>query len=224
MKILNLYAGIGGNRKLWGDEHEVTAVEIDPIIAKIYQDFFPDDKMIVGDAHQYLLDHFQEFDFIWSSPPCPTHSRIQFSPVSRLGGKLRYPDMQLYQEIILLQTFHKGKYVVENVISYYDPLITPQKLGRHYFWSNSFLPRWFGKSSKVRHDKGETLEFLMKAREIIVKDFHGYKKDKRQLLTNCVEPDLGLHIFNAANSASTTMTNPSITVYLATPGKIYGYY
>lgn len=21
MKILNLYAGIGGNRKLWGDEH-----------------------------------------------------------------------------------------------------------------------------------------------------------------------------------------------------------
>ena len=22
MKILNLYAGIGGNRKLWGDEHD----------------------------------------------------------------------------------------------------------------------------------------------------------------------------------------------------------
>ena len=28
MKILNLYAGIGGNRKLWGDEHEITAVEL----------------------------------------------------------------------------------------------------------------------------------------------------------------------------------------------------
>jgi hypothetical protein len=27
MKILNLYAGIGGNRKLWGDEHEIVAVE-----------------------------------------------------------------------------------------------------------------------------------------------------------------------------------------------------
>lgn len=27
MKILNLYAGIGGNRKLWGDDHEVTVVE-----------------------------------------------------------------------------------------------------------------------------------------------------------------------------------------------------
>jgi len=29
MKILNLYAGIGGNRKLWGDQHQVTAVEYD---------------------------------------------------------------------------------------------------------------------------------------------------------------------------------------------------
>lgn len=69
MKILNLYAGIGGNRKLWGDEHEITAVEYKPEIAKIYQDFFPNDKMVVGDAHQYLLGHFNEFDFIWSSPP-----------------------------------------------------------------------------------------------------------------------------------------------------------
>lgn len=60
MKILNLYAGIGGNRKLWGDSHEITAVEIDPEIAKIYHDFFPQDKVIVADAHQYLLDHFQD--------------------------------------------------------------------------------------------------------------------------------------------------------------------
>lgn len=69
MKILNCYAGIGGNRKLWGDDHEITAVENDPDIAKIYQDFFPNDKVIVADAHQYLLDHFKEYDFIWSSPP-----------------------------------------------------------------------------------------------------------------------------------------------------------
>ena len=32
MKILNLYAGIGGNRKLWGDEHEVVAVENVPVL------------------------------------------------------------------------------------------------------------------------------------------------------------------------------------------------
>lgn len=29
MKILNLYAGIGGNRKLWGDEHEITDLKGD---------------------------------------------------------------------------------------------------------------------------------------------------------------------------------------------------
>ena len=62
MKVLNSYAGIGGNRKFWGGV-EVTAVEINPKIAKIYQNFFPDDIVVVGDAHQYLLNHFQEFDF-----------------------------------------------------------------------------------------------------------------------------------------------------------------
>ena len=80
MKILNLYAGIGGNRKLWtpnSDEHEITAIENVPEIAKIYQDFFPNDKVIITNAHQYLLEHFKEFDFIWSSPPCPSHSRLR---------------------------------------------------------------------------------------------------------------------------------------------------
>ncbi len=32
MNILNLYAGIGGNRKLWGSTHKITAVESNPII------------------------------------------------------------------------------------------------------------------------------------------------------------------------------------------------
>ena len=50
MKILNLYAGIGGNRKLWGGV-DVTAVEINPDIAAIYQDLFPDDTIIIDDAH-----------------------------------------------------------------------------------------------------------------------------------------------------------------------------
>lgn len=72
MKILNLYAGIGGNRKLWED-CEVTAVELDPDIAGVYRKLYPDDTVIVGCAHEYLEKHFREFDFIWSSPPCPSH-------------------------------------------------------------------------------------------------------------------------------------------------------
>lgn len=50
MKILNLYAGIGGNRKLWGNEHDITAVEMNESSAKIYQELFPKDKVIVGNA------------------------------------------------------------------------------------------------------------------------------------------------------------------------------
>jgi DNA (cytosine-5)-methyltransferase 1 len=46
MKVLNLYAGIGGNRKLWKD-CEVTAVELNPEVAEIYKYFFPEDKIIV---------------------------------------------------------------------------------------------------------------------------------------------------------------------------------
>jgi len=95
MKILNLYAGIGGNRKLWGNKHLITAIEFDPKIAKIYQDNFPKDKVIVTDAHQYLLEHFSEFDFIWSSPPCQSHSRVRFvATYSRGGGYVKSQFIQ----------------------------------------------------------------------------------------------------------------------------------
>ena len=69
MKILNLYAGIGGNRKLWGDEHDITAVEFEKQIADKYCELYPNDKMIVADAHEYLLNNYKQFDFVWSSPP-----------------------------------------------------------------------------------------------------------------------------------------------------------
>lgn len=36
MNILNLYAGIGGNRKLWGNEYNIIAVEYDEKIANVY--------------------------------------------------------------------------------------------------------------------------------------------------------------------------------------------
>ena len=123
MKVLNLYAGIGGNRKLWKDV-EVTAVENDPKIAKIYQDFFPYDRVIVMDAHEFLLNYYSAFDFIWSSRPCVSHSIIRaIAGVGRGQNKPIYPDMGLYQEIIFLKHFFKGKFCVENVISYYEPLI-----------------------------------------------------------------------------------------------------
>jgi len=199
MKILNLYCGIGGNRKLWGNEHEVTAVEINPEIAKIYKDFFPNDNIIVGDAHEYLLNHYKEFDFIWSSPPCPTHSRINTLLINGRGLKAKYPDMKLYQEIILLKHYFKGKWVVENVISFYEPLIEPQKIGRHFYWSN-FPIKTNGKITQiVENRKGKAnLQLKMEKIGIFVDDFHNFQGDKRTLINNCCEPQDGLDILNCA--------------------------
>ena len=142
MKVLNLYACLGGNRYLW-DNCEVTAVELDPELARLYQERFPNDTVIVADAHQYLLDHYKEFDFIWSSPPCPSHSRMRKTNTGEGERKnaASYPDMKLYQEIIFLQHFFKGKWVVENVVPYYEPLIPGRVIGRHLFWSNFRLTK-----------------------------------------------------------------------------------
>jgi len=200
MKVLNLYAGIGGNRKLWTGV-EVIAVENNPDIAKIYQDFFPNDKVVVADAHQYLLDHFKEFDFIWSSPPCPTHSVTNHFLFAQ--GNIRYPDMSLWQEIVFLQKWFKGKWVVENVKSYYPPLYPPKLLDRHYFWSNFDISDFKVKRNfnicKARASTRKNQEEDVRELET----YHQIKlppnaKNQRLLLRNCVYPPLGLHIFKEA--------------------------
>jgi DNA (cytosine-5)-methyltransferase 1 len=206
MKVLNLYAGIGGNRKLWPEECEVTAIENNPEIAAIYQSFFPKDKVIVADAHEYLLNHFQEFQFIWSSPPCPTHSGCNnfLNP----QGLIRYPDMRLYQEIIFLKHFFKGLWVVENVKPYYEPLITAQESGRHLFWSNFLITNWKDKEKEFM--KISILNARASTRRtntnvlLELQKYHGFNlekfklKDKRHALGDCVKPELGLHVFNCA--------------------------
>ena len=205
MKILNLYAGIGGNRKLWGDEHEVTAVENNPLVAEMYKKLFPKDNVVVGDAHKYLLEHYKEFDFIWSSPPCPTHSRMRLLCNEQEGKTTPYPDMKLYQEIIFLKHWFKGKWVVENVISYYEPLIKPFKVGNHFYWSNFIISNF----------KEENRMIIRMTDDELIKDKckrYGYdfddlskldeveltKRDRVKMLNNAVESKTGLHIFNCA--------------------------
>ena len=196
MKILNLYAGIGGNRKLW-EGHDITAVELNPSIAKIYQDFFPNDTVIVGDAHQYLLDHFKEFDFIWSSPPCPTHSKIRRMAAVQGQYGAMYPDFKLWQEVTLLKHFSKCRYVVENVIPYYNPIVPPtSEIERHYFWANFNIPKITPAKRDVVH------QHISGNEKIYGFDLSGYKiKNKAQLIRNMVSPETGLHILNTAIGA-----------------------
>jgi len=193
MKVLNLYAGIGGNRKLWTDV-EVTAVEYDPKIAAIYKDIFPNDNVIVTDAHQYLLEHIDEYEFIWASPPCPTHSKLQTMIVSNTH-KISYPDMKLYQEIIILKNWFRNKFVVENVKPYYNPLIRPDaELHRHLFWTNFGMSK-FNTTDERKHNEIKNTS--------TVYGFNLTKydiKDKVKLLRNMVDPELGLHLFNHARN------------------------
>lgn len=200
MKILNLYAGIGGNRKLWGEGHEITAVEYKPEIAAIYKDFFPSDNVIVADAHQYLLEHFEEYDFVWSSPPCPTHSRVgrlrAFNKQHEATGQYsspRYPDMNLYAEVLFLKGYFKGKWCVENVVSWYEPLIRPQQIGRHWYWSNFVIPPFAIDADKIAEGKRSDWEMRTGF------DLSPYKGiDKRVALRNCVTPEIGKHILDWA--------------------------
>jgi DNA (cytosine-5)-methyltransferase 1 len=196
-KVLNLYACLGGNRYKWTD-CEVTAVELDPELARLYQERFPDDTVIVADAHQYLLDHYKEFDFIWSSPPCPTHSRMRLTNTGEGERKTpaSYPNMMLYQEIIFLQYFFDGKYVVENVIPYYEPLIPAQKRGRHMYWCNFILPTDLGDRRADNFIKS-TYKDLYEFHQIDLTDYKGEQR-KDKIARNLVDYEAGLTIFNTA--------------------------
>lgn len=193
MKILNLYACLGGNRYKWGDEHEITAVEWDEELAKLYQERFPNDKVIVADAHQYLLDHYKEYDFIWSSPPCPTHSRARFA--RRNTTTAVFPDMKLYQEILFLDKWFNGKYIVENVIPYYDPLIVAKKRGRHLYWSNFNLPSELNeRKTSIMESKNEVDKWC-KFHDYDFRKYKG-KQSIQKVARNLVDYEAGKTILN----------------------------
>ena len=200
MKILNLYACLGGNRYKWNEvkeDIEVTAVELDPEAARLYQERFPNDKVIVADAHQYLLEHYQEFDFIWSSPPCPTHSRARFWGFGANGKNPIYPDMKLYEEIIFLEHHCKGKYVVENVIPYYEPMFNPKKRGRHLYWTNFNLPSNLNDRRFNISQAKDELNGLCKFHNY---DFKKYKGEQRvmKMARNLVDYEAGKTILETA--------------------------
>ena len=204
-KILNLYACLGGNRLKWdevakeaGIDIEVTAVEWDEELAKLYQERFPNDIVIISDAHQYLLDHFKEFDFFWSSPPCPSHSRVRISQKNTESFIPLYPDLKLYEEIIFLENYFNGNYVIENVIPYYEPLILAQKRGRHLYWTNFRLPNDIGER-KIFKNMIE-IGNIKQLSEFHDYDFRKYKGEQRinKIARNLVDYEAGRTIFATA--------------------------
>ena len=210
-KILNLYAGVGGNRSYWDGDIKVTAIEHNEHLAEVYSNRFPNDEVLIEDAHEFLLKHFREYDFIWSSPPCPSHSCIR-----KIGCNIRkngtrqnepiYPDMALYQEIILLKHYcypEKTKWVVENVMPYYEPLIPGRKLDRHYFWSNYFIP---DKKFNIKKKHGMNNTEFSNALGFDLRDYYLPDDiDKRQIYRNCVDPSIGHYLFECSKDKQLTI-------------------
>lgn len=194
MKILNLYAWIWWNRSLRTDA-DVVAVEYNQDIADVYKDRFPKDKVVVWDAHEYLRKNFNKFDFIWSSPPCQTHSSFRYNIWVRYRWvEPKYPDMTLYEEIIFLDKHFEWKRVVENVKPYYKPLIPWNLVQRHMFRSNFDIP-----DKKFQHDKIRTAQ-IPDLQRLHWVDLSWYNlKNKRQVLRNCVLWELWEYVLYCSN-------------------------
>ena len=211
MKIFNGFSGIGGNRTLWGNEHEITACDTNEERLEIYHQRFPNDEIEEQDAYQYYEDHYQEFDLAWFSPPCPTHSKLRLMN----QNKKLIPDMKLYGLIIFCQYFCPGKYVIENVQGYYNPLITPNStISRHYWWTNIKIPfkefpipKQFNTKRTYIANNGKTFTRNRGHREMPLKQLYKFKQvdpillqnysgNKTKLLRDCVDPRVGKYILD----------------------------
>tara|TARA_R110000782_G_scaffold1025_1_gene3717 strand:- start:18 stop:743 length:726 start_codon:yes stop_codon:yes gene_type:complete len=214
-RILNLYAGIGGNRKLWNDENfEITAVEYDEEIAMIYKDLYPNDTVIVADAHEYLINNYMNFDFIWSSPPCQSHSKFKFmtskmAAGSRGNGIKQYIDFKLWQEIIFLKHYVECKWVIENVVPYYEPLIqSTAQIQRHLFWSNFKIL----KTDLIKENKLDIKKRTSKNENFDLTKYN-IKHRKDQILNNCVNPDLGLYILEQLKGVQRKEVTSQVSIF-----------
>ena len=218
MKILNLFAGIGGNRTLWENKHSITAVESNKKIGEIYSNRFPDDKVVIGDAYQYFLDNFEKYDIVWASPPCTTHTRLVSSNVghryNNKGFDAKLPDLRLYSLILFLQHQFRGNWIVENVQGYYKPLVSPTgKIGRHWIWSNVVIPS-LKKTESIHIAHGGNPEGQIE-KAIIAKGLTKIEVEKykitNQMINNCVLPKEGKYILE-------------YLVYNIKPKKIWSYF
>ena len=212
MRILNLFAGIGGNRTLWGDKHQITAVEYDPNIVKMYEERFPYDEMIIADAYEFCEDHYTEYDFIWASPPCQTHNKSMYRP----NVKKRMPDFKLYEMIFFLQQWCECKWIVENVEVIDEVIRHNSQVGRHLIWCNFLIPnKKFPKSYKTKtyigsdgkkHNGGLadlSLAELIKLHKINIKISHPLK---RSILRNCVDYRIGKYILDQVKNKQIQQT------------------
>ena len=104
MKVLDLFCGSGGAAKGIVDAgFEILGVDINP------QSYYPF-EFIQRDVFDLPMEFFDEFDWIWASPPCQAYS--YGTKWKRNLGK-EYADLVQKTRVLLDRT--SKPYVIENV-------------------------------------------------------------------------------------------------------------
>ena len=105
--------------------------------------------------------------------------------------------MKLYEEIIFLEYHFKGKYVVENVNPYYEPMLNPKKRKRHHYWTNFILPANLSDRNDTSLVQASSIKALSEFHDY---DFSKYKAEQRRLkiARNLVDYKAGKTILETA--------------------------
>ena len=96
-----------------------------------------------------------------------------------------------------MEKWYKKKYVVENVIPYYEPLIPAKKRGRHLYWTNFNLPNDLNERDSSIMEGADEVTKWCKFHEY---DFKKYKGKQRtdKMARNLVDYEAGKTIFKTA--------------------------
>ena len=98
---------------------------------------------------------------------------------------------------MFLDNWFDGKFIVENVIPYYEPLIPAKKRGRHLYWTNFNLPNDLrSRKSSIMEGKNEVKRWC----KFHDYDFTKYKGLQRtdKIARNLVDYEAGRTILETA--------------------------
>lgn len=222
MKILNLYAGLGGNRTLWSRIYSITAVENNDRRAEIYAKRFPNDEIIVRDVKEFLYTtDLTQFDLIWLSPPCKTHSQMNRFHKGR-------PKIPRLDEIFGVQIWlerlvkYPGHWVMENVYPEYGIqnlvgcfIVT---LDKNVFWSSFPIDRKRFRPIKPGHGSLNNSTTMREEREKLIQNF--MLTDIEDMISleeirNCVDPRIGKYVLEQFEARASEPKQRKLTELLS---------
>ena len=121
--------------------------------------------------------------------------------------------MKLYEEVIFLQHYYKGKFCIENVIPFYEPLVPAHKRHRHLYWTNFNLPNKL--SERKNPDLARTRNVVKQLSKFHDYDFSKYKgkQSVRKMARNLVDYEAGRTIFETVLGITKKANQKQIDIF-----------